>query len=97
MLTGKQKRFLRKESHHLKPVFQIGKQGVHETFINEISDVLESRELIKISVLQNSIEDSKSAGAFIAEKVHAELVQVLGNTITLYRQSEENPQLELPR
>jgi RNA-binding protein len=97
MLTGKQKRFLRKESHHLKPVFQIGKQGIHETFINEISDVLESRELIKISVLQNAIEDSKTAGAFIAEKVNAELVQVLGNTITLYRQSEENSQLELPR
>jgi RNA-binding protein len=97
MLTGKQKRFLRKESHHLKPVFQIGKQGVHETFLNEISDVLEARELIKINVLQNAIEDSKTAGTFIAEKVNAELVQVLGNTITLYRPSKENPQLELPR
>jgi RNA-binding protein len=97
MLTGKQKRFLRKESHHLKPVFQIGKQGVHETFLKEISDVLEARELIKISVLQNAIEDSKTAGTFIAEKVNAELVQVLGNTITLYRPSKENPQLELPR
>lgn len=96
MLTGKQKRFLRKEAHHLKPVFQIGKQGVHDTFIDEIADVLEARELIKISVLQNAIEDPKEAGHQIADKINADVVQVIGSVITLYKPSLENPQILLP-
>lgn len=97
MLTGKQKRFLRKEAHHLKPVFQIGKQGIHETFLAEIDGVLEARELIKISVLQNAIEDPKEAGTLIADKIGADLVQVMGSIITLYKKSKENPGLELPQ
>lgn len=97
MLTGKQKRYLRKNAHHLKPVFQIGKQGIHDTFLTEIDDVLESKELIKISVLQNAIEDPKEAGVLIADKTDSELVQVMGSIITLYRPSKENPELVLPR
>ncbi len=97
MLKGKQKRFLRKKSHHLKPVFQIGKLGVHETFVKEIADVLEARELIKISVLQNAIEDPKEAAEWLAGQIKAEVVQVIGSVITLYKQSEENPQLLLPQ
>ncbi|GGH84877.1 RNA-binding protein [Pullulanibacillus pueri] len=97
MLTGKQKRFLRKEAHHLKPIFQIGKAGLHETMFKEINDVLEARELIKISVLQNAIEDPNEAGQVLAEKTEAEFVQVLGNVITLYKKSENNPNLQLPR
>lgn len=97
MLTGKQKRFLRKESHHLKPIFQIGKSGVHDVFLKEIADVLEARELIKISVLQNAMESPSEAGELIAEKVGAELVQVLGSTITLYKPSQNHKEIELPR
>lgn len=96
MLTGKQKSFLRKEAHHLKPVFQIGKQGIHDTFLKEINDVLEARELIKITVLQNAMEDSKEAGTLIADEIGAELVQVMGSIITLYKPSQENPELVLP-
>ncbi|WEG14203.1 ribosome assembly RNA-binding protein YhbY [Pullulanibacillus sp. KACC 23026] len=96
MLTGKQKRFLRKEAHHIKPVFQIGKQGIHDTFLTEINDVLEARELIKISVLQNAVEEPKEAGTLIADKLDAELVQVMGSVITLYKPSEENPTIKLP-
>jgi RNA-binding protein len=97
MLTGKQKRFLRKESHHLKPVFQIGKSGVHGVFLKEIQDVLEARELIKISVLQNAMESADEAGKLMAKELGAELVQVLGSTITLYKPSQNNKQIELPR
>ena len=49
MLTGKQKRFLRHEAHHLNAIFQIGKDGLHETQIIGIDEALESRELIKVS------------------------------------------------
>lgn len=97
MLSGKQKRFLRKEAHDLKPVFQIGKSGIHETFIEEIKDVLESRELIKISILQNALEDPKGAGELLAEKTDGELIQVIGSTIILYKESKENQKIELPK
>ncbi|MFC4618062.1 ribosome assembly RNA-binding protein YhbY [Camelliibacillus cellulosilyticus] len=97
MLSGKQKRFLRKEAHHLKPIFQIGKAGVHETFIKEIADALEARELIKISLLQNAVEDIDTAAVRVATKTHAEIVQILGATITLYKESKNNKRLVLPR
>ena len=97
MLTGKQKRFLRKEAHHLKPIFQIGKSGIHDVFIKEIQDALEARELIKINVLRNAIEEPEMAGRILAEKTGAELVQVLGSTITLYKRSEKHPRIEWPR
>lgn len=59
MLTGKQKRFLRKEAHHLSPIFQVGKQGVNDNLIAQLNDVLEKRELIKINILQNVFEDKE--------------------------------------
>lgn len=51
-LTGKQKRFLRAEAHHLNPIFQVGKDGVNDNMIKQIGEALERRELIKISILQ---------------------------------------------
>ncbi|WP_027725732.1 ribosome assembly RNA-binding protein YhbY [Tuberibacillus calidus] len=97
MLTGKQKRFLRKEAHHLKPIFQIGKSGVHDTFIREIDEALEARELLKITVLQNAEMTAEEAAHQIAEPIGADIVQVLGHTITLYKPSTNHKHIELPR
>lgn len=96
MLSNKQKRYLRKEAHQLKPIFQIGKSGIHETFIKEIIDALETRELVKISILQNALEDPKDAGELLEGRTGAELVQVIGSTIILYKESRENKQINLP-
>ncbi|WP_116289045.1 ribosome assembly RNA-binding protein YhbY, partial [Klebsiella pneumoniae] len=57
MLTGKQKRFLRAQAHHLSPIFQVGKGGVNDNMVKQISEALEARELLKVSVLQNCDED----------------------------------------
>ncbi|MDR0138281.1 MULTISPECIES: ribosome assembly RNA-binding protein YhbY [Bacillaceae] len=97
MLTGKQKRFLRAEAHHLNPIFQVGKGGVNDNMIQQIADVLEVRELIKVSILQNCEEDRDSVAAALSKGAKAELVQVIGNTIVLYKESKENKQLKLPR
>ncbi|UAL51113.1 MULTISPECIES: ribosome assembly RNA-binding protein YhbY [Metabacillus] len=97
MLTGKQKRFLRAEAHHLNPIFQVGKGGVNENMIQQIADVLEVRELIKVSILQNCEEDRDSVAEALSKGAKAELVQVIGNTIVLYKESKENKQLKLPR
>jgi RNA-binding protein len=88
MLTGKQKRFLRAEAHHLNPIFQVGKGGVNENMIQQISDVLEVRELIKVSILQNCEEDRDSVAEALSKGAKAELVQVIGNTIVLYKESK---------
>ncbi|EZP76225.1 hypothetical protein H839_13149 [Parageobacillus genomosp. 1] len=96
MLTGKQKRFLRAKAHHLKPIFQVGKGGVNENMIKQIVDALEARELIKVSVLQNCEEDRHVVADQLAQEAGAELVQVIGNTIVLYKESKENKQIVLP-
>jgi RNA-binding protein len=97
MLTGKQKRFLRSKAHHLNPIFQVGKGGVNENMINQIADVLEARELIKVSILQNCDEDRDTVAEQLSSGAKAELVQVIGNTIVLYKESRENKQIVLPR
>ncbi|MCE7794177.1 ribosome assembly RNA-binding protein YhbY [Salipaludibacillus sp. CUR1] len=96
MLTGKQKRFLRSEAHHLKPIFQVGKAGVNPNLIKQVDDALEARELIKVSILQNCAEDKDDAAREIASGAKADVVQVIGNTIILYKESEENKKIELP-
>lgn len=96
MLTGKQKRFLRSQAHHLNPIFQVGKGGINENLIKQIGEALEVRELIKVSVLQNCMEDRNEVGETLSKGARAELVQIIGNTIVLYKESKENKQIKLP-
>lgn len=96
MLTGKQKRYLRSEAHHLKPIFQVGKEGVNENMIKQIGEALEKRELLKVSILQNCMEDKDSVAEQLVNGTEAELVQIIGNSIVLYKESKENKHLELP-
>ncbi|BAB05044.1 ribosome assembly RNA-binding protein YhbY [Halalkalibacterium halodurans] len=96
MLTGKQKRFLRAKAHHLQPIFQVGKGGVNENMVKQISEALEARELIKVSVLQNCEEDRDEVAEALATGAEAELVQVIGNVIVLYKESKEQKTIELP-
>lgn len=97
MLTGKQKRFLRAAAHHLDPIFQVGKGGVNENMTKQISEALEVRELLKVSILQNCDDDRNTVAEELVKGTKAELVQVIGNTVVLYKESRENKQLELPK
>lgn len=97
MLTGKQRSFLKKESHGIDPILQIGKQGVTDNFIDQVKDALEARELIKIKVLNNSFLDTKEVANEVADKAGAEFVQSIGNKFVLYKESEENKTIKLPR
>ena len=96
MLTGKQKRFLRSEAHHVDPIFQVGKGGVNEAMIVQISEALEKRELVKISILQNNEDDKNEVAEKLATGTKAELVQLIGHTVVLYKQSVNNKRIELP-
>ncbi|MDF2961957.1 MAG: YqeI [Paenibacillus sp.] len=96
MLTGKQKRYLRSLAHHLNPIFQVGKGGVNDHLIRHIEEALEVRELIKVTVLNNSGEDRSEVGQQLAEGAGAELVQVIGKIIVLYKESRDHKTIELP-
>jgi RNA-binding protein len=95
MLTSKQRAYLRGLGNTLEPIFLIGKGGVTETMINEIDAALEKRELIKLKVLNNSLEDPREASNLIADQLGADVVQVIGGKFILYRPSKENPQIQL--
>ncbi|HLR08274.1 MAG TPA: ribosome assembly RNA-binding protein YhbY [Bacillota bacterium] len=96
MLSGKQKRFLRAQANHIKPIFQVGKTGVTDNMIKQIDDALEKRELIKVSVLQNCLEDKEVVAEKLATDTGSELVQIIGKNIVLYKESTDNKQIELP-
>lgn len=97
MLTGKQKTYLKGLAHTMQPIIQIGKNGVNEMLVKTIGDALEARELIKVSVLQNCMEEPKTLAMDIAEVLEAEVVQVIGKTIVFYKQSRKKKQIILPK
>jgi RNA-binding protein len=97
MLTGKQKRHLRSLAHHLTPIFQIGKGGYNEQLAKHVEEAIEKRELLKVNLLNNCDEDPREVGALLAEGSGSDLVQVIGKTIVLYKESKDYKTIELPR
>ena len=64
--------------------------------LKQINEALEARELIKVSILQNCEDDKSTVATLIGEGTKATIVQIIGNTIVLYKESIENKQIELP-
>ena len=89
-MTSKERALLRGIAMNMAPTAQVGKNGVTDTLIQQIDDQLEAREMIKVSVLQNSDLDAKAVANDIAAETNAEIVQVLGFKITLYRVSKKD-------
>lgn len=88
-LTGKQKRFLRSEAHHLNPIFQIGKNGLNKEVIVQINEALEKRELIKVGLLQNTDEVAQEVAAVLEQEIGCDAVQVIGRVIVLFKKSTQ--------
>jgi len=95
MLTGKQKRYLRGLGHDLKPVILVGKGEVNQPLVQETASALESHELIKIKLLESCLMDRHEVADALAGACGAEVAQVLGRTLLLYRKGKE-PKIELP-
>jgi len=96
MLTGKQKRYLRAQANQLKPIFQVGKDGVNENMVVQINEALEKRELLKVSILQNCEEDRETVADELQSGTDAEVVQIIGNNIVLYKESKNKKRIQLP-
>ena len=97
MITSKQRSYLRSLAHNIDPTVYIGKAGVTDNVIKEIDQCLEARELVKIKLQEGAELDAKTVANELAPGLRAEFVQAIGRKFTLYRESEENKQLELPR
>lgn len=97
MLTGKQKRYLRSLAHHLDPVMQVGKGGVTDNLLEQVGLAFNTKELIKVSILNNFEGEKEEAAEQLAAGTGAELVQLIGKTVVLYRESTDNKQIELPK
>ncbi|WP_373048891.1 ribosome assembly RNA-binding protein YhbY [Vulgatibacter sp.] len=94
-LAGKDRRALRALGHHLKPVVQIGQQGVTIGIIDAALDALDDHELIKVKVLEGAPVDRKEAAAKLAEETGAQLAQVLGRTFLLYKPNPKEPKIRI--
>ena len=89
-MTSKQRAYLKSLAMKLDPILQLGKSGVTPENTASIDEALAARELIKISVLQNCMEDPRSMAELLAERTHSQVVQVIGKKIVLYREGKKD-------
>ena len=87
-MTSKERKILSGMGQKLEPIFQIGKNGIEGLMIKELSNALEARELIKISVLRNCDYTAKELIAELCEQLQAEPISCVGSKIVLYRKSD---------
>ena len=95
MLTSKQRAYLRALAANEPTIMQVGKGGIGDNLIKTVSDALEARELIKLSVLENCDWTAREAADEFADAVNADVVGVIGRKVILYRPSEKNKRIEL--
>lgn len=96
-LTGKQKSHLRSLAHSLKPVVQIGHQGLTDGVLAALDVALERHELIKVKVSGDAEVEPAEIAPAIEKATHCQLAQIIGHTLVLYRRRDENPKIVLPR
>ena len=96
-MTSKQRAYLKGLAMKLDPVFNVGKSSITPEFTSAIAEVLETRELIKISVLKNCLDQPREIAEVLAERTHSQVVQVIGKKIVLYKESKDNKKIELPK
>ena len=98
MMNEKQRAHLRSLAHHLKPILQMGKEGMTDATIAAVQDAFNTRELLKVKVQESAPLTAREAGEAFVERVpEVVLVQTIGRTIVLYRPHPEKPEIRLPR
>ena len=96
-MTSKQRAYLKSLSSTLDPLFQIGKGSVTPEVIEAISEAFNNRELLKIAVLKNCMDDPRAIAEVVAERTRSQVVQVIGKKIVLYKPDKKNPKIILPQ
>ena len=86
--NSKQRAYLKGLAMNMTPIIQIGKSSVTPELTQAVEEALEARELIKISVLQNCLDDPRQMAEVLAERTHAD--EVIGKKIVLYKEGKDN-------
>lgn len=98
-MTSKQRAYLKGLAMNIDPIFQIGKSSLTPELTTAVAEALEARELIKINILKNCADNGNELAAILAERTRAQIVQVIGKKIVLYKQAkdEKKRKIELPK
>ncbi len=97
IMTSKQRAYLKSLAMKTEPILQLGKGGVTPENTASVDEALAARELIKISILQNCLEDPRQMAELLAERTRSQVVQVIGRKIVLYREGKnEKKKIILP-
>ena len=96
-MTSKQRSYLKGLAMNLDAIFQIGKAGLTPEFTQGTEEALSARELIKITVLKNCMDDPREIAEMLAERTHSQVVQVIGKKIVLYKENKDHKKIELPK
>lgn len=92
-MNSKQRAYLRGLANSITSIFQVGKNGISDNFIKQVDEALEARELIKLNVLETSPDEITDVANSLAQNTTSELVQIVGNKITLFRARKKDSKL----
>ncbi len=97
-MTTKQRAYLKSLAMTMDPIFQIGKNSMTPELTRAVEEALDARELIKVSVLKNCMDDPRMLAEMLAERTHSAVVQVIGKKIVLYKEGKDkNKKIGLDR
>ena len=95
-MTTKQRAYLKGLAQTIDPVLSLGKASLTPEFVSAVSEALTARELIKVNVLKNCMDDPHTLAITLSERSRSEVVQVIGRKIVLYKRNNDNPKIVLP-
>lgn len=96
-MTSKQRSYLKSLASTLDPVFQIGKASLTPEVTMAIGECFNTRELLKVAVLKNCLDDPREIAQVVAERTQSQVVQVIGRKFILYKPDKKNPKIVLPK
>ncbi|RDU23040.1 ribosome assembly RNA-binding protein YhbY [Anaerosacchariphilus polymeriproducens] len=96
-MTSKQRAYLKSLASTMEPIFQIGKSSLTSEITEAVAEAFNNRELVKINVLKNCIDDPKEIANVLAERTKSQVVQVIGKKIILYKESKEKKKTNLSK
>ena len=96
-MTSKQRAYLKGLASTISPSFQVGKSSLTPEFTTAIDEAFNTKELLKIAILKNCLDDPGEIAQTIAERTHSQVVQVIGKKIVLYKPDRKNPKIVLPK
>ncbi len=95
-MTSKQRSYLKSLASNLDPIFHVGKSSLTPELTEAVAESFNTKELIKIAVLKNCVDDPRAIAEMLSERTHSQVVQVIGKKIVLYKENKDHKKIILP-